>query len=395
MPRPSTLPTLSTAARHLLAVARKDRSTARREMGALSIEEQVALVCGSPLARRSELLDLAPHPEQVIPALPPAELVFVARAIGVEDASWILEFATEEQIATCFDLDAWTGLQPDPARMRPWLMALAEAGDDAIQRAVHAVDMELLVLELKDRVQVVQKPSGDDNWVAPAGTTLDGQFYLLPRRENDDLADIHTLLRVLFQRDYWVYFRLLQAVPWELPTETQEWALRWRDGRLQDLGFPPFEEAKAIYAWLRPQQLLELPGEETTPPIGEWPFPVWIPSLPALAEGDHALFRAYAGLPLPERRSHLLAFLALANRVAVADELPLGEATTLPESLEKTATLASRGLEHLAQAHGLEGSVLIRRVPLERLFRVGFQLTRSERDARSNERGSGEADART
>jgi len=362
-------------------------------MGALPVEEQVAVVCGSPLARRAELLDLAPHPEQVVPALPPAELVFIARAVGVEDSSWILEYAAEEQLTACFDLDAWVGPRPDLTRIQPWLMALAEAGDDALQRAAHAIDMELLVLALKDRVRVEQKPSGDDSWEAPAGLTLDGQFYVLPLREKDDLAEIQTLLRVLFQRDYWMYFRLLQAVPWELPTETEEWALRWRNGRLQDLGFPPVEEAKAIYAWLRPQQLLELPAEETAPHIGEWPFPVWIPSLPDLAQGEHALFRAYAGLPVPERRPHLLAFLALANRVAVADELPLGDATTLPASLEKTAALASQGLLHLARAHGLEGPALVRRVPLEHLFRVGFQLSKSSGSLEREERDgvSGEA----
>jgi hypothetical protein len=39
------------------------------------------------------------------------------------------------------------------------------------------------------------------------------------------------LLRTLFEEDYWTYFRLMQGALWELASDTEEWALRWRSGR--------------------------------------------------------------------------------------------------------------------------------------------------------------------
>lgn len=112
--------------------------------------------------------------------------------------------------------------------------------------------------------------------------------------------------------------------------------------------------------------------------LGEWPLPVWMPSLPVAQASELALLRALAALPEEERRPHLFAFVALANRVAVADELPLGDAETLPVALEKAARLASRGLEHLASANGLALPDVLRRATLEHLFRVGYRLARNE-----------------
>ena len=184
------------------------------------------------------------------------------------------------------------------------------------------------------------------------------------------------LLALLFESDYWFYFRMLQSVTWELPTENEEWALRWRAGRLQDLGFPTWEDAMAIYAQPRRDELERLP--DAAPPIGEWHLPVFMPELPAVADAQLSLFRAAAGLDDEARRAFAYAFLALANQVAVADKLPLGDAESIPKAIEKAAQLASRGLDSLAARFEVDPVVVLRRAPLVRLFRVGVHLDRSE-----------------
>ena len=371
-------PALPDEARRILALAQRDRAAARKALAELSLEGQVALVCESPAGRRSELLMLVPQPEEVIPRLPPAELCFTAKAIGLGDAGWVLEHATEEQIVACFDLDAWGLTAPDRPQLDAWLAALVDAGEEPLLRAARGLDLELLVLQMKARAQVILKPN-DDSWSPPdGGITIDGQFYLVPLRDDDDFADLRALLTALFQHDYWIYFRLLQGAEWELESDSEEWALRWREGRLQDLGFPPLADAKRVYAHVREDRLAALPEGERYHPLGEWRLPVWMPRLPIGLDEERAVFRALAALPEDERRPHLFAFLALANRVAVADELSLGDADTLPLALEKAALLASRGLEHVARENGLELHEVLRRVALERLFRVGYQLARAE-----------------
>jgi hypothetical protein len=371
--------------RSLLKLARADRSAARSELEKLSLDERVEVVCEAPIGRRSEILDLVPDCELVIARLPEAELCFTVKQVGLADAAPILECATDAQLVACFDLDAWGDDVPDRQRLSQWIEALAEAGEQTLIRGARAIDPESLVLFLKDRIDVVLKPSGDDSWQPPpAAQTLEGQFYFAAWREGDDLARVAELLHVLFQHDYWLYYRMMQGVIWELEAETEEWALRWRTGRLMDLGFPPREEAISIYARVRPEDRASLPelGPGAQPlDVGEWHLPVWMPQLPVETDARHLLFRAAAKLGEAERRHFFYAFLGLANAVAVADRLPLGDADSIPNAIDKAASIASRGLEYIANANPLDPVEILQRTPLERLFRVGASLERERREA--------------
>lgn len=373
MPEP-TVP--AREASRILALARSDRAAAREALAKLDAGAQVALVCESPLARRAELLDLVSAPEQVIPLIPPAELCFIVKSIGISDAGWLLEHASEEQIATAVDLDAWDGLAPDRGRLGLWLAALGDAGEEALLRAAHGLDFELLVLELGARLSVVLTGRDESIDLPASALSLDGQFHLIPRASGDDLEDVLALLQTLFQHDYWFYHRLLQSVSTDVDSDLEEWALRWRNGRLQDLGFPPLEDAKRIYSYLRPEQLAKLPPEPHGLEVGEWPLAVWMPQLPVARDAEQLLFRALAALPEQTRRPLLFAFLALANRVAVADAMPLGDAETLPRATEKAARLSSLGLAHLARENAVEPAEVLRRTTLERLFMIGANLER-------------------
>jgi hypothetical protein len=362
-------------ARRVLQLARRDREAARRQVGAMPVEDQVALVCATPVGRRPELLDLVPSPERLVPALPEAELCFTVKAIGLADAGWILAHASDDQLRTCVDLDVWPAEVPDAARLGEWLGALAEGDEEALVRVVHALDPELLMLWLHELAAVVSKPGGnDEGWQPPDGAcTIDGVFFLVPRGADEALTPALHALDLLFQRDYWLYFRLLQSVVWESVADNEEFALRWRTGRLADLGFPSREEAIAVYAPPRREELDTLP-EAAAAPAPEWHLPVWMPDLPSATEAGPSLLRAAAELDPAARRPLFFAFVGLANRVAVADRLPLGDADSLPRAIGKVTRLASLGLDWMAERHGLTPAEVLRRVPLERLFRAGVRL---------------------
>jgi hypothetical protein len=369
-------------ARALIKLAQTDRKAARERMRGLSPEAQAAAICEAELSLRHALLELAPHPEDVIPLLPEAELCFTCKAIGIEDAAWVLSHATEQQIVACVDLDAFQDLRPSPARQDLWWASLAEAGEETLLRAAHALDPELIALYLRHHVDVDLKPAGtDDDWEPPdEGQTLDGQFYLVARDPKDDLAPLISLLRTLFQHDYWLYFRMLQSVIHEQQPELEEWALRWRTGRLEDLGFPSWDESMRIYGFLRSDRFADLPEGASALDLERWAMPVWITDLPTTTGEAPLLFRAVAELELHERQGFFYAFVALANRVAVADRRDLGDAETLPSTIEKAAKVASLGLEEVSRRAALEPVDVLRRVSLERLFRVGVNV--SEEDVR-------------
>jgi hypothetical protein len=361
-------------AQQLVALARRDQRAAEQALAALPIAAQVAAVCEAPLAERGRILGLVPDPEALIPELPPAELCFTIKAIGLADAAWVLEYATPEQTVAAFDLDAWRGNDLDTATANEWLQALARTSPEARVRALESLDAELLTLALRARIGVVQKPDEKEGWSPPESSqTVEGQFYYWALADGDDIADITDHLRSLFESAYWSYFRLMHAVQWELESDSEEWALRWRTGRLEDLGFPTWDESMRIYRFLDPEARRALPAE-APPLLAEWPLPVWMPQLPEASGPGTRVFRAIAELDEPERRAAFYEFVALANRIAVADRLPLGDAESTPAAIAKAARFASAGLAYLAEEHGLRDVDLVRRAGLEHLFRVGANL---------------------
>ncbi len=371
----ASLPAAPDAMQRLLALCRRDRASARQAMAKLSESEQLALVCDAPVNRRRELLDLAPHPERLVPALPPAELVFTIKAIGLESATWLLEHATPEQVIAAIDLDGWRGHTPERSRRDAWLDALAEIEDDALARDLDALDDEMLVDWLGHRILVEQKPDDDEGWQPADGSqTLEGQFHFVALDDKDDLSTVVRFLRLLFERDYWSYFRLMLGVLHELPTENEEWAQRWRNARLQDLGFPPWNEAMDLYRYLAPEVRSRIDPQAAPLDVAEWHLPVWIPTLPAGRESQHLVFRALAELDPEERRAAFYAFVAVANKLAVADRMDLADVETTPRAIEKAAIWMSRGLALIAKDNALSAVETLRRVPLARLFTAGANL---------------------
>lgn len=351
---------------------------AREILRTLTVDDQVALVCELPVDARAQLLDLLPSPEKLIPELPEAELCFTAKAVGLGDAGWILAHATEGQIQACLDLDVWRDQAVDPPALSEWFAAFDDAGEETLVRAARGIDPELLYMFLRSRIAAQLKPNEEGWEPEPGSQTLEGQFYFRALAEGDDVSPVSRLLRALFEFDYWLYFRMLQALTWEDPAENEEFALRWRSGRLEDLGFPPWEEAMQVYGFLRPEDRLALPAQVNALTAGGWRLPVWIPRLPVATDARHLVFRAAASLDDDERRAFFFAFIALANQVAVAERMPLGDAESTPRAIEKAAALASRGLEWLIERLGDDGVSLLRRVPVARLFRIGVNLERDE-----------------
>jgi hypothetical protein len=366
-------------ARRLLNLAREDRRAAEAELATLSPELQATVICEAPLSIRRQVIELLPSPEVVIPLIPEAEFCYTCRSIGLEDASWLLPMATEAQLVTAFDLDAWTGLSVSPQRLDAWVDAIADTEDETLLRSARAVDPELLVIYLRQHIDVFLKPSEQDDpdWTPPdRSQTLEGQFYFVAKDPKDDIASLLRLLHSLFQGDYWLYFRMIQAVREELTAENEEWALRWRTGRLEDLGFPSWDASMRIYGFLRPHRMADVPATDTALDLESWSLPVWISELPGLRSDERALFRATRELGAEQRSSVFYGLIALANRVAVADRMELGDPESLPKAIDKATRFASDGLEHIATETNLTLLETLRRVPIERLFRVGANLDR-------------------
>jgi hypothetical protein len=349
----------------LLRLARTSREAARRKLRSLSVERQLEACLDVRPESRSDFLMLLDHPEEIVARMPETEFCVTARATGLSEAPWLLDMATREQVQACFDLDCWEGGDVSRERMSEWLQVLVEAGDETLARAVDSVDPELLALAVRsmaDLAVVAKEDIPPDGWF-----TIDGVVYFGPH-ESVDPAVLRAMAMVAFNDHPARYWQLVYGILFESELECEEYALRWRTGRLADLGFPELDQAMRVY---RPLRAEDAPVWEAGVPSAAL---IPVQRLPRQLAGT-LLGEALSKLP-PQRAADILGYvLGVANSVAVADRLPLSASESIPKGVEKAIRAIDRGLRELARVRGqAPHDVLDTTVPLD-LFRIGNTLS--------------------
>jgi hypothetical protein len=205
------------------------------------------------LTRRGERILAASDIASEVAALEPLEAYYIVREIGLDQALPILLELSPEQLEACVDLDCWNRYDFAVDSLDEWLTAFALAGPETLARSFSSLDYVVQLLFLAQTVTVYdpdtdQVPPEDEGKDTPRAPTPDG-FYLLDVKT--DLAlKIHpfTLLDALYQYDPIAAHRLLSDVRVDLPMQIEDEALRFRNGRMQDIGFVPPEEAAVLFS---------------------------------------------------------------------------------------------------------------------------------------------------
>ncbi len=319
--------------------------------------------------RRLDLILDAKDPGALIRALPADELYFTIREIGLADSVELVQLASAEQFKVLLDLDAWRQGRFEPRRALPWLRA-ARVGalDDAraaarLARKVKALDPEVALLLFRDALVVHDLKVEEDPQVTSDQTfrTADNAYLVEFLVEGSDYVAVRGLIDDLQAEDVFKLSRLLAALSWELPSELEETALRWRTGRLADLGYPSLEEALSWYA-RPPARPAEAPG---TPARAPGFF------LAPFAEGS-LLARAAAGLPADDRLALELQLVGAGNAVMVADGIDPVDLDQVRSAVAGARAMVELGLTALAGADEAKATEALATTPVKRLFQEGF-----------------------
>jgi hypothetical protein len=342
---------------------------------------------------------------RVVRQMPVPDLYATIRDVGVEDTLEILELMSPAQVQGFLDLDGWRRDRIDPSAVGRWLGAFFAANADRAVGQLRGLDLELLTLLFKVHCTVYdlaaeEQPEHD---VGRHTVTPDQRYLIVYGGVSADDATQAVLQQAverLMGRDMLFVLRLCEAVRWELASQLEEDALRWRNGRLADLGFLPAHEAAAIFAYLDPDQPLPAARTPAVPPppdsdeatSTDLTTSVFLPWT-TITAGEGVLARALAGIDdvaVRDRVAHEL--MLVANRVHAADGADLGDSDALKETARQVTHTVGTGLAYAVQGDETRLSATLTATSVMLLFRLGHSLSLkvgNELRARIRTRGSG------
>jgi hypothetical protein len=319
--------------------------------------------------KRVDVILAARDPQALVRALPADELYFTIREIGLGDSAVLAQLASPEQFKTFLDLEAWASNSFMPRKALPWLRA-ARAGFHVDPKAASrwarklaALDPEVLFLVLRDALVIHDLESDPDPEIQGDRIlrTPEGRFLVEFTVEGVDYLAVRGLVDDLYSEDAFRATRLLSAIRWELPSELEETALRWRTGRLADLGFPSIEEALSWFA-RAPRTASHAAGAPDRP-AGFF--------LATLAKGS-PFDRAVAALPPEVRDTVEREIVAAANAVIVADAVDPADPEAVRAAFEAARATLELGLEALAGADPTRAVEVVGETAVKRIFQEGF-----------------------
>jgi hypothetical protein len=263
-------------------------------------------------------------------------------------------------------MELWEGWVFSEEKACRWLEYFMEAGEERIHELLNYLDFEFLQLFLGRELVVgggIGDHSNDEERFADYDHTFDGVFMLSFKNAAHSRL-VSAFLSMLVKLNNPLYTALMEGIKGDVDLELEEECLRFRQGRLEDLGFPPLSEALSIYARVAPESFQLQEGKELRPAGEGGAF------LPALVEDDtlfsRALFRADSQLLLQELNY-------LVNSALVAEGGAFEEPEAMLGILRRVCGYLNIALETLCG--DIDGAVrVLEGETLKRLFQLGFSV---------------------
>jgi hypothetical protein len=343
-----------------------------------ALHDQLGQLSRLPAKNRQERILASPRSLDLARSLSSESLFYTLKEIGLTDAVGLLGLASPEQVRDMMDLDCWRRDRLDAQRILSWLMFLDEAGSGKLAEwALHA-DVELLVWLVKRHCEVVRKADveHEPDFNPSRYFSFDDQYLL--RFVGDEEPILALLLERLRVLDYRFYTHILEQTLFELETQLEEEALRWRTARLADRGYPDFEQAREIFQTVpphtvRPEQYRRAGLRPLRSADAEGVIPPDHAVL--LVSEPHSFFGTALAAADPAIREQVNTELAyLTNRVVMAEACDTGELSEVRRCVELVHDVLNIGLEYAAQGDPTQAARLIQDTQLHAFFQIGWSL---------------------
>lgn len=343
-----------------------------------SVSEQAAQLAQLDAKSRQELILEAANSLDIVRALSSETLLYTIKEIGINDAVDLLALAAPEQVRDMLDLDCWRKDSLDDERLINWLLLLNEGGSSKLAEWFLHTDIELLVLLVKRYFEVVRQADieEDPDFDQAKYFTFDDQYLLCFRGEPEPI--LHVLLERVRTLDYRMYLYVLENSLFELESGLEEASFRWRTARLEDRGYPTYEEAQDLFRFVPPESVHLQPYKRTalqmhfasgdddvTPPDHALAF---------LSQTASFFSHVLAALPAEslEQIGQELAYLT--NIIVTAEVRDTGEIGEIRRCVEMAHDYVNIGLAFTAKENEMEAQLLLQSTQVRPFFQVGRGL---------------------
>jgi hypothetical protein len=341
----------------------------------LPIKNQLDIVLQARGKERLHYLFLSENPEQLVQQLPELEVFLTVKEVGEKDSLDLISLTTPEQFQYLLDLDFWKRDQLDSEKVLHWMEILLESGEKKVGQFIHSTDPEFIALLLKKflHVTLLEGEHVEGTEQIPF-FTLD-QFYFVGFKGRKTREVFEPFLQILYWENKEGYRKLMESLMVELESELEETGYRLRNSRLNDYGFPDFEESLEIYHFVNPDSLSV---EKMTPQLRdreetEKESPTFY--LTFQNEGPF-LSSILSKIDDPLEQDRLKQEITgLCNKAIVADAMDLSNIVGMERTVKKVYHTLNVGLQYLSKEDEIKAFEILPSFPVQRLFQCGVSAT--------------------
>jgi hypothetical protein len=350
---------------------------------------------------RRHILQLAPekaldaiqessHAVPLVHSFPEQDFYFLIHDIGPEDSLPLLAMASARQWQYILDLEVWDDDRIDLEAVTYWLGLLAKA--DLPRFIQWVLNEKLIFVEyyLFQNIEVrIREHDEDPSDFGDDFFTFDNVFFIryikksvlssdsLPVDEARETL-LNTLLSGLAAIEHTTFQKILLESTAMISAEFESEAFHWRNARLEEKGFLPFDTAIGVYYPLAPGDVATTVHKDMGASTEMMPVPM---VTMGLLENDHIFARALQQIDQHEMLMALeLEFVSLCNRIIVADRKTIREKKALGEMVRKACGYIHIGMQVIhddpddtMSAPALNRmAAMLCNIPLSHLFRVGY-----------------------
>jgi hypothetical protein len=372
----------SIAARSTVAVATTSVRLGEDEFRKLTYDDKCVYLDGLLPKEKVALISADPDGKRLTRAMQPQELYWLFKEVGVPDAMQLLGLASPRQFVFTLDMELWRGWSFMEDKALEYIEYLLKGSEEHFLELLPHLDFNMLSLFM-GRELIVAGGIGDLDSDEIRQTDWDHTFddVFLIKFKNPKHSDvIGSFLELVCRFDNPLYVSLMESVSGEIDLESEDDCYRIKSGRLADLGFPPHDEALAIYSRINPatftpscdKALLQTDESATLPVL--------------FLTGKSFLERVVLRMDSELFRKELN---YLINTALSADQAHLADAGYMKAVVERVYGYLNIAIEYLCHEDETKGAEVLTGEHLKSLFQLGFSIVlglkfRAEKLADSN-----------